>query len=57
MLHHDAPVTLKTRTDELSNFGMQIDPRIGFLIKGPDTWGAKTSAYIEWDFSGINRRG
>jgi hypothetical protein len=40
--------------NEFSNFGVQIDPRIGFLIKGPDTWGAKTSAYIEWDFSGIN---
>jgi hypothetical protein len=45
---------LELQANELSNFGMQVDPRIGFLIKGPDTWGAKTSAYIEWDFSGIN---
>jgi hypothetical protein len=44
----------EVQANEVSNFGVQIDPRIGFLVKGPDAWGAKTSAYIEWDFSGIN---
>jgi hypothetical protein len=27
--------------------------RLGFRVKGPDAWGAKTSAYIESDFRGI----
>jgi len=43
----------ENRTDEFGNFSMQIDPRITFLIKGPDTFGAKTSAMIQWDFSGM----
>jgi hypothetical protein len=45
--------TRENVTDEISNFGMNIDPRLGFLVKGPDTWGAKTSSYIEFDFAGI----
>jgi hypothetical protein len=43
----------ENRTDEFSNFAMQIDPRITFNIKGPDTWGAKSSAMIQFDFSGM----
>jgi hypothetical protein len=46
--------TNESKTNEYSNFTMNIDPRIGFLVKGPETWGAKTSAYIEFDFAGIN---
>ena len=26
------------------------ESRLNFLVKGPDTWGAKTSAFIEGDF-------
>jgi hypothetical protein len=43
----------ENRTDQFSNFAAQIDPRITFTIKGPDTWGAKSSATIQWDFSGM----
>jgi hypothetical protein len=27
--------------------------RMNFTIKGPDLWGAKTTAFIEWDFDGL----
>jgi len=43
----------ENRTNEFGNFAAQIDPRITFTIKGPDTWGAKSSATIQWDFSGM----
>ncbi len=33
-----------------------FDTRLSFLVKGPDAWGAKTSAYIEVDFSSGNNR-
>ncbi len=26
------------------------ETRLNFLVKGPDTWGAKTSAFVEFDF-------
>jgi hypothetical protein len=43
----------ENRTDEFGTFSMQIDPRITFAIKGPDMFGAKSSAMIQWDFSGM----
>lgn len=45
--------TRENQADEYGNFSMQIDPRIGFRVNGPDAWGAKTSAYMEFDFSGM----
>jgi hypothetical protein len=30
------------------------ETRFNFLIKGPDLWGAKTSAFIEGDFRGTS---
>jgi len=42
----------ENQTDEFGNFAEQIDPRIGFFIKGPDVWGAKSSARLEFDFAG-----
>jgi hypothetical protein len=44
---------VENRTDQFGNFSMQIDPRITFLVKGPDAFGAKTSAMIQFDFSGM----
>jgi len=29
------------------------ESRLNFLVKGPDTWGARTSAFIEGDFSSL----
>jgi len=29
------------------------DTRLNFLVKGPDTWGAKTSAFVEMAFRGM----
>jgi hypothetical protein len=38
-------------TDKYSNSFMAAgETKINFAIKGPDTWGAKTSAFIEGDF-------
>jgi len=42
----------ENRSNEYGNFAVNIDPRISFAIKGPDTWGAKTSALFEFDFAG-----
>ncbi len=40
-------------SDEFSNtFMTGAETRFNFLIKGPDLWGAKTSAFIEGDFRG-----
>jgi len=30
------------------------ETRINFLVKGPDTWGAKTSAFVEFDFRSMS---
>jgi hypothetical protein len=38
--------------DEFSNTSANVDVRVGMRIAGPDTWGAKSSAYLEWDFAG-----
>ncbi len=39
--------------DEYSNtFATGAESRFNFLVKGPDLWGAKTSAFIEGDFRG-----
>jgi hypothetical protein len=39
--------------DEYGNFFMAAgETRLNFLVKGPDAWGAKTSAFIEGDFRG-----
>ncbi|MBP1748331.1 MAG: hypothetical protein H6Q52_870 [Deltaproteobacteria bacterium] len=41
--------------DEYSNtFMTGAETRLNFLIKGPDLWGAKTSAFIEGDFRGVS---
>ncbi len=45
--------TGEVEANEFSNLATNVDSRIGFLAKGPDTWGAKTSAYMEWDFAGF----
>ena len=33
------------------------ESRLNFLVKGPDTWGAKTSAFIEFDFRSMTSNG
>ena len=39
--------------DEYGNtFMTSGETRLNFLIKGPDAWGAKTSAFVEGDFRG-----
>jgi hypothetical protein len=43
----------ENRTDKFGTFAAQIDPRITFNIKGPDMFGAKSSATVQWDFSGM----
>lgn len=40
--------------DEYGNtFATAAESRFNFLVKGPDLWGAKTSAFIEGDFRGV----
>ena len=42
-------------TDDYSNtFQTAGETRLNFLIKGPDLWGAKTSAFVEGDFRGVS---
>jgi len=42
------------RVDEFGNtFAAAGESRFNFLVKGPDLWGAKTSAFIEGDFRGV----
>ncbi len=41
-------------TNDFGNTAVNADVRIGMRFTGPDTWGAKSSAYLEWDFTGIN---
>ena len=37
--------------DKWGNLGWGAgETRLNFLVKGPDTWGAKTSAFVEFDF-------
>jgi hypothetical protein len=38
--------------NEFSNTSANVDVRVGMRIAGPDTFGAKSSAYLEWDFTG-----
>jgi hypothetical protein len=41
--------------DDYSNtFQTAGETRLNFLIKGPDLWGAKTSAFVEGDFRGVS---
>ncbi len=41
--------------DKYSNtFQTAGETRLNFLVKGPDLWGAKTSAFIEGDFRGVS---
>jgi len=41
--------------DDYGNtFASGAETRFNFLIKGPDLWGAKTSAFIEGDFRGTS---
>lgn len=41
--------------DEYTNtFMTAAETRFNFLVKGPDLWGAKTSAFIEGDFRGVS---
>jgi len=45
----------KVLADEYGNTFMSgAETRFDFLIKGPDLWGAKTSAFIEGDFRGTS---
>ena len=45
----------KVLADEYGNTFMSgAETRFNFLIKGPDLWGAKTSAFIEGDFRGTS---
>jgi len=45
----------KVFADEYGNTFMSgAETRFNFLIKGPDLWGAKTSAFIEGDFRGTS---
>jgi hypothetical protein len=45
--------TTKNILDEYDNFYMAAgETRLNFRVKGPDAWGAKTSAFIEGDFRG-----
>ena len=41
------------RHNKSNFFSSAGNTQLGFLVKGPDGWGAKTSAYIEGDFRGI----
>lgn len=45
--------TSKVAGDEYGNWFMDgVQTRLNFLIKGPDVWGMKSSAFIEGDFYG-----
>ena len=45
----------KVLADEYGNTFMSgAETRFNFLVKGPDLWGAKTSAFIEGDFRGTS---
>ncbi|OPX97427.1 MAG: hypothetical protein A4E58_01402 [Syntrophorhabdus sp. PtaB.Bin006] len=45
--------TSENINDEYGNlFSAGGETRLNFLVQGPDGWGAKTSAFVEGDFSG-----
>lgn len=45
--------SLENVYDEYGNYyNAAGEGRLNFLIKGPDTWGAKSSAFVEGDFRG-----
>jgi len=45
----------QNRDNEYGNFfSTGADARLNFLVKGPDGWGAKTSAFIEGEFRGAS---
>ncbi|HEX2967365.1 MAG TPA: hypothetical protein VHO84_16390, partial [Syntrophorhabdaceae bacterium] len=44
--------TDENRTDEIGNLAAHVDPRLVFVIKGPQVWGAKSTARFEFDFFG-----
>jgi len=47
--------TRSVLADEYGNTFMSgAETRFNFLVKGPDLWGAKTSAFIEGDFRGTS---
>lgn len=47
--------TIRYLADDYSNsFQTAGETRLNFLIKGPDLWGAKTSAFVEGDFRGVS---
>ncbi len=60
--HADAGYTSRSSTsaravlqdDYSSTFQTAGETRLNFLVKGPDLWGAKSSAFIEGDFRGVN---
>jgi len=48
----------QNQNDEYSNiYAASGESRLNFLIKGPEGWGAKTSAFIEGDFRGTQGGG
>ncbi len=47
--------TYSVLNDEFTNtFMTGGETRFNFLVKGPDLWGARTSAFIEGDFRGVS---
>jgi len=51
----DSTTGMKYLADEYGNtFMTGAETRLNFLVKGPDLWGAKTSAFIEGDFRGLS---
>ncbi len=50
----DSYMGTQVRGSSKGNFyASGANSRLNFLVKGPDGWGAKTSAFIEGDFRGI----
>ncbi|MCK9228398.1 MAG: hypothetical protein PHT96_11775 [Syntrophorhabdaceae bacterium] len=46
---------IKNLADEYGNtYQTAAETRFNFLVKGPELWGAKTSAFIEGDFRGVS---
>ncbi len=43
---------LENDTDEFGNLFWGAEGRVTFMVKGPDAWGAKTGAKLEFDFLG-----
>ncbi len=59
--HADPVVAARSSTDAKSvladdysnTFQSGAETRLNFLVKGPELWGAKTSAFVEGDFRGV----